>query len=150
MYEVFSHRCSELLRPYSKQKTLYIDALMKTWYFGQSLSERDQLLLIGIVSVEAKQRGISSIAIYGMSSVGEWLKWLFTSAKVAVKFGIDRRADCIDSDIAVICPQDDFPDEVDAVIVSVFGDYTFIESLLSKQTATQIISAVDFITDEEV
>lgn len=90
-----------------------------------------------------------SIAIYGMSCVGERLYEELRESPIVVKYAIDKRAEDIFADIEVLRP-DAVLDEVDAVVVTAIYYYDDIERELSEVFDCPIISLEDVIEDLQV
>lgn len=90
------------------------------------------------------RENINSIAIYGMSFVGERLYDELKDSNIEVKYAIDRKADRIYSDVDVITSDEMF-EEVDAIVVTPVFYYEEIEKLLSKKTDIAIISFEDIL-----
>ena len=91
-----------------------------------------------------ERENIKSIAIYGMSFVGERLYDELKKSNIDVKFAIDKKADRIYSDVEVVTPDDMF-EEVDAIVVTPVFYYEEIESFLTKKTDITIISFEDIL-----
>lgn len=85
------------------------------------------------------KEGYKNVAIYGMNYVGETLLREFTGTDISVKYGIDRKAETICSDIKVVVPDDDL-ENVDAVIVTAITVYDEIEEYLSEKIDCPILS----------
>ena len=90
------------------------------------------------------KQGYKEIAIYGMNYVGETLLSELAGSGIRVKYGIDRNADAISSDVDVILP-DDKLEKVDAVVVTAITFFDEIEELLSKKLDCPIISMEDIL-----
>lgn len=85
-----------------------------------------------------------SIAIYGMSYVGERVYDELKNSDVTVKYAIDQNADRIYSEIDVISPDEDL-ETVDAIIVTPISFYDEIEESLSSKVNCPIISLEDIL-----
>ena len=85
-----------------------------------------------------------SIAIYGMSYVGERVYDELKNSDVTVKYAIDQNADRIYSEIDVISPDEDL-EPVDAIIVTPISFYDEIEESLSSKINCPIISLEDIL-----
>ncbi|MDR2594953.1 MAG: radical SAM protein [Fibromonadaceae bacterium] len=142
--EAFSHRCSEYHQPYSTDKAYYIDLLMRKIYKGINPSPEEETELVRIVEKYLTQKGYRKIAIYGMGLIGEWLIKLLQVANIDVVCGIDRRWAEIKSNIAIQAPEDVIP-SADAVIVSVYAEFTNIAPLLRKKNIMPIISITEVV-----
>ncbi|MDE5698816.1 MAG: hypothetical protein K2I96_15665 [Lachnospiraceae bacterium] len=88
--------------------------------------------------------GYKEIAIYGMNYVGETLMDELQDSNIKVKYGIDRNADTIYSDIDVVTP-DGRLSEVDAVIVTAITFFDEIENKLSEKIDCPILSMEDIL-----
>lgn len=107
--------------------------------------------------VEVKQKGKSladffknedyqKIAIYGMSYAGNRLVKELAGTGIEIKYGIDRDADNICSDIRIYKPQDIAEDvDVDVVVVTPIFFFNEIAEELEKKYSCQIISLADII-----
>lgn len=91
-----------------------------------------------------EERGYKTIAIYGMSYAGERLLDELKSGGVTVKYGIDKKADGIYSEIDVISP-DSALEQVDAVIVTSIFFIDDIEKALSEKLSCPVISLEDIL-----
>lgn len=90
------------------------------------------------------QRGMKTIAIYGMSYVGERLYDELKNTDIVVKYGIDKNADAIYSELEIVSPQESLQ-EVDAIIVTSIYFYTEIEEMLAQKTNSLILSLEDIL-----
>lgn len=91
--------------------------------------------------------GYKSIAVYGISYVGERLIDELEGTEVEVLYGIDRNADnLIYKKLSILKPTGDLP-EVDAVIVTAIYYFEEIEEELCKIYKCPIISLEDIIYD---
>lgn len=89
---------------------------------------------------------IESIAIYGMSYLGERLLDELRDSDIKVRYAIDQNAGNIYADVDVFLPCDEMP-LVDAVIVTpVYYFYEIQEMLLSK-VDYKIISLEDLLSE---
>lgn len=91
-----------------------------------------------------EKKGYKEIAIYGMNYVGETLMDELANSNVKVKYGIDKNADMIYSDIDVVTPDDELG-SVDAVIVTAITFFSEIEENLSEKIDCPILSMVDIL-----
>lgn len=89
---------------------------------------------------------IKSVAIYGMSFVGERLLKELENSDIEVKYAIDKNADRIYTDIEVVTPEEKL-DEVDAIIVTPVFFYNEIAENLSGKVDSEIISIEDILYD---
>lgn len=90
------------------------------------------------------QKGYKEIAIYGMNYVGETLLREVADSDVKVKYGIDKKAETIWSDIDLFSPDDELQ-AVDAIIVTPITFFDEIEDLLSVKMECPIISIEDIL-----
>lgn len=90
------------------------------------------------------QKGIKTIAIYGMSYVGERLYDELKNTDIQVKYGIDKNADAIYSDLEIVLPKDSLQ-EVDAIVVTSVYFYAEIEEMLAQKTDSLILSLEDIL-----
>jgi len=143
--EVFSHRCSEYHTPYSKDKAEFINVLMRMVYFDEELCEIDLEKIAITTGAFLRSRNIGKVAIYGMGKLGKWLIRVMQKVGIDVAYAIDKRAGDIECYFPVFFPDDELPN-VDAIIVSVYSEYTAIAPMLWEKTSTPIISIVN-LTD---
>ena len=93
-----------------------------------------------------KQNGYQSVAIYGMSYMGETLYNELKNTDIDVKYGIDQMNNGLGLGIKVIKPSDLLPD-VDAVIVTPISSFVDIEKMLMEKTNADIISLDALVCD---
>lgn len=91
-----------------------------------------------------KSEGIKTVAIYGMSFIGQRLYEELRDTGIEVKYGIDKKCDKIYADIDLVTPEDDL-EEVDVIIVTAFYFFNEIEDLLMEKTDSRIISFEDLV-----
>ena len=91
-----------------------------------------------------EKEGYKEIAVYGINYAGETLVRELESSAVSVKYGIDRNADKICTEIEVITPERELP-KVDAVIVTAITFFDEIEEQLSTQIDCPILSLEDIL-----
>ncbi len=140
--EAFSHRCSEYHMKYSKDKAEFFRLLMQKSYQGTCPSP-DELDELGrIAGTTLRSRGYEQIAIYGMGEMGRWLLAVLKAAGIHVVYAIDRRSIEITSEIPVYSPEEPIP-PTDAIIVSVYYEFTQIAPILRKKTQADILSVVE-------
>ena len=89
--------------------------------------------------------GYSSVAIYGMSDVGELLFDELYGTQVNVKYGIDQKSSMNSNKIEVLKPDDKLP-MVDAIIVTPLLYFDEIRRQLSGAVSYPIISLEDIIS----
>lgn len=88
--------------------------------------------------------GIRTIAIYGMSYVGERLIDDLKGTSVEIRYGIDRRAGLIQSEIDIFALQPGLP-KVDAVVVTAVSDFETIQDRLLDYYDCEIISLANIV-----
>lgn len=91
-----------------------------------------------------EENGYKSIAIYGMSYLGERLVDELKDSNIEVRYGIDKNAENIYSDLDMKKP-DDTLEDVDAVIVTAVFFFDEIEEQLEKMIDCPIISLEDIV-----
>lgn len=140
--EVFSHRCAEYHKDFDADKKEYLRALMKIYYGNYECSRDESSKLSGIIEKTLHDKKIRCVGIYGMGKLGNWLLHLLKETDIRVVCGIDKRAGTMESSIPVAgC--EEIPEDLDAVIVSVFYEYTRIAPMLREKTKAMILSACD-------
>ena len=87
---------------------------------------------------------IKSVAIYGMSFVGQRLYEELKDSDIKVSYSIDKNAASIYADIDILDPNDVLP-QTDAIVVTAVYFYNEIEEMLSKKTDIPIISLEDIV-----
>lgn len=90
------------------------------------------------------KESIKSIAIYGMSYVGERLYDELRDSDIEVKYVIDKNADGIYSELEIVTPQEEL-EEVDAIVVTPIFYFDEIEGMLSAKTEATILSLEDIL-----
>ncbi len=90
--------------------------------------------------------GLYKIAIYGMRAIGECVENEMKSSGVSVEFGIDRNHNDMYSDIKVYSP-DDFPKNVDVVVVTPIYAFDEIKGSLRSRFDGNIISLSEVVND---
>lgn len=91
-----------------------------------------------------EKNGYKEIAVYGMHYVGETFLNEILGTGIKVKYGIDKNADSIYTDVEVVSPDDDL-EQVDAVIVTAITYYEEIVEQLSKKMDCPIISIEEIL-----
>ncbi len=91
-----------------------------------------------------KQHNFTTIAVYGMSYVGERLIEELKGSEVEVAYGIDKNAGGIYADIEAVTP-DETLKEVNAVIVTSIFFMDEIERDLSAKLSCPILSLEDIL-----
>ena len=110
------------------------DQWLKTKQEGKCLSEY------------LTKEGIHSVAIYGMSFVGERLYDELSDSDIEVKYAIDKNAEHIYSEIELVKPDDEL-EPVDAIIVTAVFYYDEIAKLLEEKTDMKVLSLEDLLND---
>lgn len=90
------------------------------------------------------RESIKSIAIYGMSYVGERLYDELKDTDIEVKYAIDKNADVIYADIDIVTPDDEL-ELVDAIIVTPVFYFESISEMLEQKTKIPILSLEDIL-----
>lgn len=85
-----------------------------------------------------------NIAIYGMSYAGETLFDELRDTEITVAYGVDKNADTIYADVAVVSIDDDL-ESVDAVVVTAITFFDEIEKKISAKIDCPIISLEDIL-----
>lgn len=85
------------------------------------------------------KEGYKEIAVYGINYAGESLLRELEGSAVSVKYGIDRNADNIYTEIDVVTPEGELR-EVDAVVVTAITFFEEIEEQLSSKMDCPILS----------
>ena len=88
--------------------------------------------------------GYRQIAVYGMHYAGETLVEELAGSNIEVKYGIDRNADQIYTDLLVVTPDSDL-EKVDAVVVTSIQFFEEIKESLSVKIDCPIISLEEII-----
>lgn len=91
-----------------------------------------------------KSEGIKTVAIYGMSFIGQRLYEELRDTGIEVKYGIDKNWNKIYADIDMVSTEDNL-EEVDAIIVTAFYFFNEIEDSLLKKTDSSILSIEDIV-----
>lgn len=93
-----------------------------------------------------EENGYKTIAIYGMSYLGERLEDELRDSGIKVAYAIDKNAENIYADVEVRDPEDAM-DEVDAVIVTSVFFFDEIEEQLENVFDCPIISLEDIVQE---
>ena len=91
-----------------------------------------------------EKKQYKSIAIYGMSYAGQRLVEELESSNIQIKYGIDKNADSICSDIDIVTMENEL-DVVDAVVVTPITFFDEIEKELSERVDCSIMSLEDIL-----
>lgn len=87
---------------------------------------------------------IKSLAIYGMSFVGQRLYEELKESDIEVSYAIDKNAASIYADIDILDPNDVLP-QTDAIVVTAVYFYNEIEEMLEGKTDARILSFEDIL-----
>ena len=90
------------------------------------------------------QNDINSIAIYGMSFVGQRLYEELKDSDITIRYAVDKNAAGIYADVDILTPDDDLP-QTDAVVVTAVYFFNEIEELLEEKTDARILSFEDIL-----
>lgn len=93
-----------------------------------------------------EEKGIHSVAIYGVGMLGEHLLKELQEGNVKVCYGIDAKKDKIKAEIPIYSIYEELP-ETDAVIVTVPYAFEEIKERLEKKTSYLILSLESLIMD---
>ncbi|MCD8183070.1 MAG: hypothetical protein LUE99_08190 [Bacteroides sp.] len=91
-----------------------------------------------------EENGYKTIAIYGMSYVGERLVEELRDSDINIKYAIDKSADSIYSAVKIVAMDEDLED-VDAIIVTPVFFFDEIEAKLMDKMQCPIISIEDVL-----
>ena len=84
-------------------------------------------------------RGIYTIAIYGVHYLGQRLRDELEESKVKVKYAIDKKTEVEDWQVPIFHPDENRP-ELDAIIITPVFDFLEIKQKLSVKMECPIIS----------
>lgn len=85
-----------------------------------------------------------NIAIYGMSYAGETLIDELKNTSINVKYGIDKNAEALYSEVDIITMEDDL-EEVDAIVVTAITFFDEIVEKLEEKVDCPVISLEDIL-----
>ncbi|MCR5416427.1 MAG: radical SAM protein [Pseudobutyrivibrio sp.] len=143
--EVFSHKCSEFHNPLTSAKKTYLNALMKKRYGMENEINIDEYNEVTKeIKYKLKSLKIDKVVIYGYGGIGQLIYDILNDAGIEVVALMDKRYKEIEAKIPVYSPED-APKEGDAIIVSIFYDYTEIAPKLRNITEKKILSVIDII-----
>ncbi len=91
-----------------------------------------------------ESNGYKKIAIYGMSYAGETLVAELEGSSVQIAYGIDRNANSICADFAILSVEDEL-EEVDAIVVTAITFFDEIADMLSEKVECPVISLEDVL-----
>ena len=86
------------------------------------------------------------VAIYGMKDLGIHLYEELKNTMINVKYGIDKNADCIYSEIEVFEPNVGMP-KVDVIVVTAIHYFDEIKRELKRYTDSPVISLSDVLKE---
>ena len=90
------------------------------------------------------QNHINSIAVYGMSFVGQRLYEELKDSDITISYAVDKNAAGIYADVDILTPDDDLP-QTDAIVVTAVYFFNEIEELLEEKTTAKILSLEDIL-----
>lgn len=91
-----------------------------------------------------KEHDYKTIAVYGMSYAGERLVDELEGSEVVIKYGIDKNAEGIYTDIDIVKPDENL-EEVDAIVVTSIFYMDEITKMLEPKVSCPIISLEDIL-----
>ena len=91
-----------------------------------------------------KEQNYRTVAIYGMSYIGERLLEELKDSEIKAAYGIDRNAESLYADIEIVTPEEAL-EEVDAVIVTSIFFMDEIRRDLSGKISCPIVSLEDIL-----
>lgn len=92
------------------------------------------------------QHNYKTVAIYGMKDLGIHLLEELKDTSVQVKYGIDKNANCIYTDIDVYASFDNLP-KVDVIVVTAVHYFDQIKEELSRYVDIPVISLADVLKE---
>lgn len=90
------------------------------------------------------KNGIKSIAIYGMSYLGERLYTELRNSDIEIKYAIDKRSGKACAGLQTFSPDEDLP-EVGAIVITAVFYFDEIKSSIEGKTVARIISLEDIL-----
>jgi hypothetical protein len=144
MRYAYGHRCSEQHKDFNSDKKFYLDMLMRMLYKGIEANMSETQRLSNIIGEQLKSRGVNTVAIYGMSALGQWLVKILKEAGIEVPFAIDRRYAEIKSEIPVRSPSASI-ENADAIIITPYGEFGNIAPIVRKKTSAPVFSIINLI-----
>lgn len=90
------------------------------------------------------EKGLSSVAIYGMGEMGKTLYSELKDSQVKVVYAIDRNAESMYAECDVFSLRDELQ-QVDAVIVTTLMDFEEIKKDILKKMECRIISVEEIV-----
>lgn len=95
-----------------------------------------------------KRNGYTSVAIYGMSYVGETLNMELAGSDIKVLYAIDRNTEACNS-LEVLNPEDDLP-PVDIVVVTAIQSFESIRDSLVDRVKCPVVSLDDIVYENYI
>lgn len=92
-------------------------------------------------------RGIHSIAVYGMGMLGKHLWKELENGNVKIEYIIDRKADALHMGTKIYSPEEDFP-KVGAIVVTATYDFMAIQKQLNIRGYDGVISLDEIVMDQ--
>lgn len=83
--------------------------------------------------------GYKNVAIYGAGLLGKHLLEELCGSEVEIAYLLDRKVEMVKGDYTVYAPTDDFPTNVDAIIVTTVQGYDQIKELLEQKGQFEIL-----------
>lgn len=90
------------------------------------------------------EKGIKSIAIYGMDNVGERFYDELKDTDIKIAYAIDKKGGSINAEIKMVSPEDEL-ERVDAIVVTAVYYFDEIFKNLSSKTDIPIISLEEIL-----
>ena len=90
-----------------------------------------------------EEKGYRTIAIYGMSHIGQRVIDDLKDSNIEVLYGVDERADRLTYSLPIYKPSDELP-QVDAIVVTAY-DFDEIAEKLSEKVDFEILMFADII-----
>lgn len=94
-----------------------------------------------------ERNNFNSIAIYGMSYVGETLAEELEGSSIRIQYAIDQKADNIFADFDVVTIDDEL-ENVDAIVVTAITCFEEIEKNLQDKITCPVLSLKDILLYE--
>lgn len=95
-----------------------------------------------------EKHGYKSVALYGLSYVGERVLDELKECNVDIKYAVDRNAASIYSDVEVITVEDELPD-VDVMIVTAVYFFDEIYATIANKVRCPVVSLEDVLHELE-
>lgn len=97
-----------------------------------------------------KKNGIKTVAIYGMSDIGQLLYYDLSGNKIDVKYVMDKNYEYMNSEVPIY-PLENSLERVDIVIVTVIGANENLLKSIKQNTGSEVITLeeiIDQLTEE--